>query len=304
MKLSMDKLFAMRTFVEICDRGSLTAAGEGLGKSQPTIVRILANLEASLGVRLLRRTTRRLALTEEGRGYLDQCRRILDDIANAERALTAGDATPRGQLRITAPVTFGQRHVAPITVEFLKAYPDVQIELLLLDRVVDLLEEGIDLALRIGPLADSSMIAKGVGSMRRVLVASPELLATTGVPEHPEALHNQPAVLFRGLGSQEIWHFYQDNKTVPIKVRGIYGSNQATPAVDACVAGIGFGMFLAYQVAEEVRSGELEILLDDFEAQPAPVSLVYSDARLMSPSLRVLIEFARERLRTSLLEIA
>jgi DNA-binding transcriptional LysR family regulator len=300
----MNKFFAMKTFVEICDRGSLTAAGESLGKSQPTIVRVLANLEESLGVRLLRRTTRRLALTAEGRGYLTQCRRILADIDNAERGLIAGDSEPRGQLRITAPVTFGQRHVAPITVAFRKQYPDVEIELLLLDRVVNLLEEGIDLAVRIGVLADSSMIATNVGSMRRVLVASPELLAQIGPPERPEDLSNQAVVLFRGLSNHETWQFRRDTKALPIEVRGVYGCNQATPAVDACVAGIGFGMFLAYQVHQQLRSGELRVLLEEFEVEPAPVSLVYSDARLMSPSLRVLIDFARDRLRANLIEIA
>ncbi len=296
----MDKLAAMSAFVEICEQGSLTAAAAALGKSQPTMVRTLANLEAALGVRLLRRTTRRLALTEEGRGYLEQCRRILADVEAAERALVSGAAEPRGKLRITAPVTFGQRHVTPVAVAFLKRHPEVQIELFLLDRVVNLLEEGIDLAVRIGPLADSSMIAMPVGAMRRVLVASPVLLERLGEPERPEALSGAPAVLFRGMAAGEDWQFRDDEGPLTVTVNGVFSTNQAVAAVAACSEGLGYGVFQAYQVAEELADGRLRVLLEGFEPQPAPVSLVYSDARLMSPSLRVLIDFTRSRLREAL----
>jgi len=269
----VDKLVAMRAFVEICDRGSLTAAGEALGKSQPTMVRTLANLEAELGVRLLRRTTRRLALTDEGRGYLAQVRRILADVDAAEQALLGGSMTPRGRLRITAPVTFGQRHVAPVVVDFLQRYPEVQLELLLLDRVVNLLEEGIDLAVRIGRLADSSMIATTVGDMRRVLVASPKLLDSRDRPERPEDLAGAPAVLFRGMGAGETWRFRGNGSARTVTVRGILSTNQATEAVGACMAGLGFGVFQAYQVAEPLRTGELQLLLEAFEPAPVPVNV-------------------------------
>jgi len=300
----MDKLVAMQAFVEICDRGSLTAAGEALGKSQPTMVRTLANLEAELGVRLLRRTTRRLALTEEGRGYLAQVRRILADVDAAERAVMGGSTTPRGRLRITAPVTFGQRHVTPVAVGFLERYPEVQLDLLLLDRVVNLLEEGIDLAVRIGRLADSSMIASAVGIMRRVLVASPALLERHGTPDRPEDLVGAPAVLFRGMGAGDSWQFRTDGKVGGVTVRGILTTNQATAAVAACASGLGFGVFQAYQVADQLRSGELRLLLEDFEPVPAPVSLVYSDARLMSPTLRVLVDHTRDALQQTLLALS
>lgn len=296
----MDKLVAMRAFVEICDRGSLTAAAERLGKSQPTMVRTLANLEQALGVRLLRRTTRRLSLTEEGRAYLAQCRRILGDVEAAERSLR-GDATaPRGQLRITAPVTFGQRHLMPVVIDFLQHYPEVQIDLLLLDRVVNLLEEGVDLAVRIGPLPDSSLIATGVGSMRRVLTASPGLLESFGRPEHPRQLEGAPAVLFRGLGAGGRWQFHEAGKPVAVTVRRVLATNQAPAAVAATAAGLGFGVFLGYQVAPELEGGALRLLLDGFEPPAAPVSLLYSDARLMSPNLRLLIDFVRTRLEARL----
>ncbi len=297
----MDKLAAMRAFVEICDQGSLTAAGERLGKSQPTMVRTLANLEQTLGVRLLRRTTRRLSLTDEGRGYLDQCRRILSDIQQAEAALAVGAAEPRGQLRITAPVTFGQLHVAPLAVDFIERFPQVRLDLLLLDRVVNLLEEGIDLAVRIGPLADSSMIARPVGRMRRVLVASPDFFAARGLPRHPSDLSAAPCVLFRGQSATDSWRFFFEyQRPFDVALKTVYATNQAIPAVEACMRGLGFGLFLHYQVAAEVAAGRLQLVLEDFEPPPAPVSLVYSDARLMSPSLRALLDFIADGLTKAL----
>lgn len=296
----MDKLAAMRAFVEICDRGTLTAAGTALGKSQPTMVRTLAALEDTLGVRLLRRTTRRIALTEQGRGYLEHCRRILDDIESAEHALTAGGAEPRGTLRVTAPVTFGQRHVAPLVLDFLARHGKVCVDLLLLDRVVNLLEEGVDLAVRIGPLPDSSLVASPVGRMRRVLVASPGLLAERGTPDHPRDLAGTPGVVFRGMSAGNVWRFTDAGRSLSVEVRPVLVVNQAPAAVAACVRGLGFGVFQAYQVASELASGSLIVLLEAHEPTPAPVSLVFSDARLMSPSLRVLIDFVRDGLRRGL----
>lgn len=287
----MDKLVAMRTFVEICDRGSLTAAADSLGKSQPTVVRVLAALEESLGVRLLRRTTRRMALTDEGRDYLTRARQILDDVRNAEQSLSTEAANPRGSLRITAPITFGSRHVGPVSLRFQQRYPDVNLELLLLDRVVNLLEEGVDLAVRIGHLPDSTMIARTVGQMRRVLVASPGLVNRYGRPGNPGELADKPTVFFRHTQGEQSWRFASQGRVHHVDVRSVYASNQATPAVNACAAGLGFGQFLHYQVADRVASGELELLLEDWELPPDPVSLVYSESRLMSASLRLLQEF-------------
>jgi DNA-binding transcriptional LysR family regulator len=296
----MDKLAAMRAFVEIADRGSLTAAADALGKAQPTMVRTLANLEADLGTRLLRRTTRRLSLTEEGRGYLARCRAILADVEEAELALASGDTEPRGELRVTAPVTFGQLHVAPAIVAFLETYSKVRVELLLLDRVVNLLEEGIDLAVRIGDLADSSMIANPVGTMRRVVVASPSLLARLGEPATPDDLEGQPCIQFRGLTTTDRWRFSVGKRDWSVPVVSPFGTNQATPAVEACAAGLGFGRFLAYQTAPWVESGTLRIVLAEFEPAPAPVSLIYTDARLMTPRVRVLLDFLKIRIGESL----
>jgi DNA-binding transcriptional LysR family regulator len=293
----VDKLSAMRAFVEIVDRGSLTAAGEALDKSLPTVVRTLAALEEELGVRLLRRTTRRMSLTEEGRAYLDRCRRILADVAEAEQALVSERAEPQGEIRATAPVLFGQLHVAPAITDFVRRYQRVRVELLLLDRVVNLIEEGIDVAVRIGPLADSSMIAAPVGHVRRVVCASPELLERAGTPERPEILADQSCVRFRGIAPGSTWHFREGRRDLPVRVEGPFTCNQASAAVDACAAGLGFGLFLSYQVEPLVRAGKLRVVLDAFEPPKLPVSVVYPDARLMSTRLRAFVDWMKESLK-------
>jgi DNA-binding transcriptional LysR family regulator len=293
----MDKLAAMRAFVEIVDRGSLTAAAECMDRSLPTMVRTLANLERSLGTALLRRTTRRMSLTEEGRVYLERCRRILADVEEAEDLVGDRRGEPRGPLRVTAPVLFGQMHVAPLVVEFLRRYPAVQVELLLLDRVVDLVDEGIDAAVRIAHLPDSSLIAIPVGQVRRVVCASPGLLRAGGEPGRPEALASRPCVRFGGIAPGNLWHFQDRGRELSVPVGGGFTTNQATAALEACAAGLGFGLLLSYQVEPEVRANRLRLVLREFEPAPIPVSLVYADARRLSPRLRAFLDWMKESLR-------
>lgn len=292
----MDKLLAMRSFVAIVDRGSLTAAATDLHRSLPTMVRTLAALEESLGTRLLRRTTRRMSLTAEGRVYLERCRSILGDIEEAEASVTRDQVEPRGQVRMTAPVLFGQMHVAPALSEFLNRFGEVQIELLLLDRVVNLVEEGIDLAIRIGHLADSTMVAVPVSQMRRVVCASPALLRTLGIPAHPSEMSEHPCVRFRGINPGDSWAFQDAGREISVKIRGNFTCNQAAAAAQACAEGLGFGMFLSYQVEPLVRAKRLEIVLADFELPSLPVSLVYPEARLVSTRLRVLLDWLKTAL--------
>lgn len=296
----MNKFAAMRAFVEIVDRGSLTAAGKALNKSLPTMVRTLADLERELGVVLLRRTTRRMSLTEEGRVYLERARAILADVAEAEELVRLGEGTPRGRLRVTAPVQFGRMHVTPTVTAFLRANASVQVELLLLDRVVDLVQEGLDVAVRIGPLGDSGLVATRVGRMRRVVCASPGWLREHGVPEHPRDLADVSCVGFTGLGFAEmgaVWRFCEEDRDLTQRIRGRFSVNDVAAAIEVCAAGLGLGSFLEYQVAPAVRDGRLEVVLESYEASPLPVSLVYADARLMSPRLRAFLDVAKTQLR-------
>jgi len=260
------------------------------------VVRTLATLEAHLGVRLIQRTTRRMHLTEEGRVYLDRCRRILADVEEAEQAVVSADAEPRGEIRATAPMLFGRLHVAPAVMEFALQYPQVRVDLLLLDRVVHLVDEGIHVGVRIGRLPDSSMMALPVGHVRRVVVASPDLLARDGVPAHPSELISRTCVSHQGLTPQGHWIFHEDNRGLSIRVPTAFTCNLASATVEACAAGLGFGCFLSYQVEREVREGMLSVVLADFEPPPLPVQIVYPDARLMSPRLRVFIDALREHL--------
>lgn len=293
----MDKLHAMATFVQIAERGSLTAAAQGLDTSLSSVVRTLAALEADLGVRLLNRTTRRIALTAEGQQYLERCRRILADMEDAEQALRGTAQDPSGLLRVTAPVLFGQLHVAPVVDAFLARHRRTQVELILLDRVVSLVEEGIDLAVRIGPLSDSSMVAVPVGQIRRVAVASPALLAAAGTPAHPQDLGSLPCVRFTALMPGTTWHFIENGRALAIEVAGRFACNQAATCVDACVAGLGFGLFLSYQVRRPLEAGQLKEVLTDFEPPPLPVSLVLPHTRWLAPRVRVFVDFAAGALR-------
>jgi len=292
----MNLFEAMRVFVAIVDCGSLTAAAESLERSQPAVVRTLAALEARLGTRLLNRTTRRMSLTPEGRDFLARCRRILADVEEAERAVERQQAEPRGDLRVTAPVLFGQMHVAPALTAFLRRYPGVRVELLLLDRNVDLVEEGMDLGVRIGPLPDSTLVAVPLRRVRRVVCASPGLLAGTGRPAHPAALEGLPCIRFTGLASPGSWWFQERGRAFTVAVTGALSCNHLSVARDACAEGLGFGRFLSYQVEPLVAGGELETVLEAFEPAPSPVSLVYPAARLIATRQRALIDWLKAAL--------
>ncbi len=298
----------MRAFVAIVEEGSLTAAAEALDRAPPTMVRTLAALEQELGVRLLARTTRRMSLTEEGRVYVERCRAILAAVDEAEQAVVSSDPEPRGEIRATAPVLFGQWHVAPAAAAFCARHPRVSVDLLLLDRVVDMVEERLDLGVRIGRLPDSSIVAVPVGAVRRVVVASPALLARTGVPSHPRELASHPCVGHTGIAPVTRWTFSgggrrgadgggAGGRELPVRIRCGFTSNVATAAIEASAAGLGFGLFLSYQVADAVREGRLQVVLEDWEPPSLPVQIVYPDARLMSPRLRAFVDWLRDDLR-------
>ena len=293
----MDKLHAMATFVQIVDKGSLTLAAESIGTSLPSVVRTLAALEESLGIRLLNRTTRRISLTQEGRHYLARCRSILAEIDEAETELSSQRQEPRGELRVTAPVLFGRLHIAPIVTRFVRQFNKASVELLLLDRVVNLVEDGIDVAIRIGHLADSSLIAIPAGHIRRVVCASPKYLKDRGLPQEPNDLLKHDCLRLTGLAPSAVWNFHSKGRTIAVPVNGPFVCNQAAATIDACVDSLGVGTFLSYQVAPWVVQKKLKLILVDYEPPPIPLSIVYPHAKLLSARVRVFAEWATQTLR-------
>lgn len=292
----MDKLRAMQAFIHIAEQGSLTAAAQVMESSLPAMVRTLAGFEAQLGVRLFNRTTRRISLTEEGRRHLESCRQVLATLADAEAALTAEAAEPAGHLTITAPMLFGQMHVAPSVTRFVQQHEKMRCSMVLLDRVVNLLEEGIDVGIRIGEPEDSSLVAQNVGHIRRLVVASPAWVRRHGVPKHPKDLLKANCV--RLTDHSPTWGpFIDQGKPLRLAVSGNLEFNQIAPAVAACAAGAGFGSFLSYQVEPFLKTRQLRTVLEDFEPPPRPINIVYPHARLLPMRTRVFIEWMKKELR-------
>ncbi|MSO69899.1 MAG: LysR family transcriptional regulator [Alphaproteobacteria bacterium] len=286
----MDKLRAMEVFAQVVERGSLTAAAEALDMSPPAVVRALAALEQSIGARLLHRTTRRQSLSDEGREYYEGCKRVLAEVEEADALLSARRISPRGRLRITAPVMYGRLHVAQRINRFLARYPGVEVELLLLDRVIDLVAEGIDAGIRIGHLPDSTLVAKRIGETRRVICAAPIYLKRAGMPKTPDALAKMSTIVFSGLSPGHEWVF-AGKPPLRITIKPRLRTNQIDAAIEACLAGLGCGQFLCYQVNALIAAGRLKRVLNDHEPPSAPISIVYPSARLVSANLRALLEF-------------
>lgn len=288
---------AMKTFVRIVEAGSLTAAADSLDTSLPTVVRTLASLERELGVSLLRRTTRRLHLTEEGSQYLERCRDILAATQEAEDMVVAGRTEPVGKLSVTASVLFGRRYLAPILYDFLRRHPKVGADVLFVDRVVNLIEEGVDVAVRIAHLKDSSLVAIPVGRVRRVVCASEQYLRRRGVPQVPDDVRGHSCVRHLGLVPRSEWHFQVRNRQVTIPITSVLTCNEIDSALNACIDGLGLGMFLSYMVAPYRKDGQLKYVLEKFETEPTPVQVVYPQARLLSSKVRVFVDECVGKLR-------
>lgn len=296
----MDRLEAMSLFVAAAESGSLSAAARRLGTPLATVSRKVSELERHLKTRLLNRSTRRLTLTDAGHAYLAACRRILEDVGDAERTAGGEYSAPTGELIITAPIVFGRLHVLPVVTAFLAAYPQVDIRLTLGDRIVQLAEDHIDLAIRIGRLPDSRMVATRVGSIRHVVCASPAYLAGHGAPKTPKDLETHSCITFEGLGSLATWTFAADKADIPVPVRSRLRVNTAEAAIDAATAGIGMTRVLSYQIVAAVRSGALQPVLEDFEPEPWPVNLVHAGQGRLPVKLRAFLDFAGPRLRERL----
>lgn len=290
----MDRLKAMATFVRIVDAGSLSAAAEVAGQSNASVVRSLAALEKHLGVRLINRTTRRLALTDEGVEFLAWSRRILAEFEEVEHRFDARRRSPGGLVRLTAPIEFGRRYVAPLVNEFLATHPSMRAELILLDRIVDLLDEGLDLAIRIGHLPDSSMIATHLGETRSVVCASPDVLRRADSIEHPSELSEHGCIAFTQHGRR--WPFQENGTLIHQAIDACMITNQVQVAVLACVHGIGVARLLHYQVADELADGRLIRLLREFELPDVPIQMVYPHSRLLPLRVRTFIDWMSPRL--------
>ena len=291
----MDRLRAMEVFVRIVDAGSLAAAADALGVSAPSVVRTLAALERSLRVRLLNRTTRRSSLTDEGREYYERCKRVLAEADAADASLRSRRVEPQGRLRVTAPVTYGRMRVAPVVAAFLAKYPGVEVELLLLDRVVDLVEEGIDAAIRIAHLPDSSLVAVQVGEARRVVCAAPSYVRRMGTPKSPADLAGHRCIVFTGLTAGNEWTFA--GKPTRVAVHPVLRTNQFDVAVEAVTEGLGCGQFLSYQVEALVAGKKLTRILGAFEPPAVPIHIAYPHTRFLSQNVRAFVDFAVPRLR-------
>ena len=298
----MDRFEAMTILLRVVERGSFSAASRDLGMSLATVSRKVNELETHLGTRLLVRTTRKVALTDTGALYVGSARRILDEIDETERLAAGEFAAPRGELILTAPVFFGRLHFLPVVAAFLAAYPEINVRLLLADRNLHLIDDHLDVAIRIGPLPNSSMIATGIGSMRTVVCASPQLLAGYGVPQKPDDLAALPCVNFDFPSPNPAWPFRSKGAegTIDIPIRPRLSVSTAEAAVAAAAQGVGVTRVLHYQCAEAVADGSLRIILADFEPKPLPVHLVHAERGALPSKMRVFLDFASGRLRERL----
>ncbi|QND53138.1 LysR family transcriptional regulator [Phyllobacterium sp. 628] len=294
----MDRLSGMRIFSLVAEQGGFASAAKTLGTSAATVTRAVAILERSIGARLLVRTTRSVKLTEAGQRYLQDCRRILTEIDEAEAQAAGSFSAPAGTLTITAPTLFGRIYVLPIILEFLDLYPGISIRTVFVDRVTNLIDEGIDVAVRIAHLPDSSLTALRVGSIRRVMCGAPAYFVKYGVPLTPDDLRNHRFIARSGLFGSAEWRFGKNSQIrIPVTSRLLCNTNEA--AIDATAAGWGVSRFLSYQVAHDIQSGRLQRVLADFEEEPVPIHIIHAEGRTASARMRAFVDFAAQRLRAN-----
>ncbi len=300
----MDRFEAMRALVAAIDGGSLSAASRRLAVPLPTVSRRVSDLEAYLGSQLVVRTSRKLLLTEAGAAYVASARRVLEELADAERAASGEYRVPRGELLVTAPIMFGKLHVAPIVHEFLAAYPDVTVRLVLSDNVVDIIDSHVDVAVRIGALPDSGLIARRVGDISWVVCASPDYLCRRGEPLTPELLVDHDCIAFEGFQPLREWLLAGPNGNRQFPIRPRFSVNTADALIDGAVAGLGIARVLSYQAAASIRVGALVPILADWAPPPIPVQLVHAAHQYQPLKLRAFLEFVAPRLQERLAQLA
>ena len=290
----MDRIDAMQAFVTVADLKGFAPAARKLGMSPSGVTRLIAALEERLGARLLQRTTRQVALTDAGARYLERARRILSDVEEAESAAEGERTRPGGRLVVSAPNGFGRIHVSPVMSAYLKRYGDVAADLRLSDRMINLVEEGVDLAVRIGHLPDSTLVARHVGEMRRIVVASKDYLKRRGEPKTPEAIAGHDTIHFGAMTVEPAWRFVADGSEISVSCTPRFTSNSADAAIQYAEAGGGLTRVLAYQAAESFKAGRLKIVLAAFEQPALPIHIVYPTSRLLSAKVRTFVDLVTE----------
>lgn len=292
----MDRFYLMNVFVAVAEAESFAKAGRHLGMSPPAVTRAISALEDRLGVRLLTRTTRVVRATEAGARYLDDSRRIIAEMEEADESAAGISAKPRGQLHVTAPVLFGKMFITPVILEYLDRHSTVNVNALFLDRVANLVEEGIDIAIRIGELPDSSLRAAKVGAVRQIVVAAPRYLKQHGVPLHPLDLKSHRIVAAMGITALPDWKFYVNGKPLSARVAPRLTVTTIESAIEAVRAGWGMTRLLSYQVAPYLKRGQLKTVLDEFEPPALPIHVVHLDGRRPIAKVRAFVDLVVERL--------
>jgi DNA-binding transcriptional LysR family regulator len=300
----MDRFEAMRTLVAAVDGGSLSAASRSLNIPLPTVSRRVSDLETFLRSQLVIRTSRKLLLTEAGSAYVASARRVLEELSEAERVASGEYRAPRGELLVTAPIAFGALNVAPIVHDFLAAYPDVTVRLVLSDSTIDLIETHVDVAVRIGRLPDSSLVARKLGEIRWVVCASPDYLERRGEPETPDALVDHDCIAFEGLRRYREWPFMNGNAQQQVTINPRFSVNTAEGVVAGAIAGVGIARVLSYQAAASIRAGSLLPILVDRAPVPMPVHLVHAPHQQQPLKLRAFLDFVGPRLQQRLQAIS
>lgn len=299
----MDRFDAMTVLLAVVEAGSLSGGARHLRAPLATVSRKVSELEHHLGTPLFVRSRGGLRLTESGRAFVSATRRILGQLEEAEREAAGEFSTPRGTLHVTAPIAFGERHLLPVALEFLAQHPDICLRLMLADRQISLVDEHIDVALRIGHLTDSTLVATRVGSVSRVICASPAYLAGRGTPSRPEDLASHDGISFQGFATAPEWRYRRDSAAFTVEPRPRLSVNTTEAAIQAACAGLGIIRVLSYQVAEELKSGQLQVLLPEFAPEPLPVSLIYPQAELLPLKVRSFLDWTAPRLRARMATI-
>jgi len=296
----MDRLEAMSIIVAVTETGSFSAASRRLNKPVATVSRMVAELEARLKAQLFQRSSRQMTLTDAGRSYIEACKRIIEQVDDAEREVSGEYRIPKGDLAITSPWGLGHMHLMPIAVEFMNAYPEIALRLVLTDRIVDTVEENIDISIRIGNLADSNLIATKVGSVRFVLCASPVYLAEHGHPGEPAELAMHDCISVDSLAPQRSWKFIKDGREMVAPIRSRLTVSDSEAAIEAAIAGAGITRVMSYKMEAARRAGQLVVMLEKYEQEPWPVHIVYAERKPVPLKLRAFLNWMTPRLKARL----